>query len=218
MKNSTIALQEKVKENQTDSNNKIIYLYTHNPTDHDVFIKAAEGKGYDVLSLDHIIDNHFIQHIEHKSGDIQFVRVDSDTVDNLIKKDEKTESVLSETEQEKVKGWFETAAQGKAGAMVELKALSPEDQPVMITRPEFMRRMKEMQQLQGMGDPNMFPDTYQVVVNSNHPLIADKLVKEESEEARAELTSYLLNLGLLNQQMLRGGDLTSFIEKTLKMI
>ena len=209
---------EKVKPAQTDKNNKVVYLYTNTPVDHDVFVKAAQNKGYDVLHLDHIIDNHFIQHLEYKTPDVQFVRVDSDTVDNLIAKDETMESVLSEGDQEKVKTWFTEAAQSKPGAIVELKPLSPEDQPVIITRPEFMRRMKEMQQLQGMGDANLFPDSFQVIVNSNHPLIASKLLGEEDEAKRGELTQYLLNLGLLNQQMLRGSDLTSFIQKTLERL
>lgn len=210
--------QEKVKDQQTDKNNRVIYLYTNSPIDHDVFIKAAKNKGYDILEMDHIIDNHFIQHLEYKLENIQLVRVDADTVDNLIQKEEAAESVLGEAEQEKIKTWFTEITKEKPGAMVELKPLSPEDQPVIVTRPEFMRRMKEMQQLQGMGDPSMFPDSFQVIVNANHPLIATKLLNEEDEGKRKDLAQYLLNLGLLHQQMLRGADLTAFIEKSLERL
>lgn len=206
--------KEKIKSTQTDKHDKIIFLYTHQPAAHDSFIQAAKKRGYDVLLMDTVIDNHFIQQLEYKLGNVTFVRVDSDTVDNLIQKDEKIESVLSEKEQEAVKGIFEKLATG-AGNSVQLKPMSPEDQPVVITRPEFMRRMKEMQSLQGMnfGD---FPDSINVVVNTNHPLVAQKLVGEKNEEQQNQLARYLYDLALLNQGMLKGAELTAFIEKSLQ--
>lgn len=211
--------KEKVKENQTDKHNKIIYLYTNNTIDHDSFIKACENRGYDVLAMDNIIDNHFIQQLEYKLGDVTFVRVDSDTVDQLVQKDESQESVLSEQEQEKVKTLFEGIVKEKeAGASVALKALSPEDQPVLITKPEFMRRMKEMQALQGMQFGGAFPDTYNVVVNTNHPVVASKLLQEENEQTQKDLVQYLYNLALLNQNMLKGADLTNFINKSIDFL
>jgi molecular chaperone HtpG len=208
--------KERVKENQTDKHDKIVMLYTNAPDQHDSFVTAAKNKGYDVLLFDNVIDNHFMQHMEQKLGDVTFVRVDSDTVDNLVQKDEETESVMSEEQQNTVKELFEKVAD-KAGSTVVMKALSPDDQPVTITRPEFMRRMKEMQSLQGMqfGD---FPDSINVVVNSNHPLIANKLVEEQAEDARKEMADYLYKLALLNQNMLTGSDLTAFINKSIAFL
>ncbi len=208
--------KEKIKENQTDKHDKLVMIYTNNAVEQDSQITAAKNRGYDVLVFDTIIDNHFLQHLEHKLGDITFVRVDSDTVDNLVQKDEKQESVLSEDEEKKVKEVFEGLLDGP-GANVTLKPLSPEDQPVMITKPEFIRRMKEMQAMQGMSFDN-FPDSYNVVVNANHPLIAAKLANESDEGKQKDLASYLYNLALLNQNMLKGADLTAFVNKSLEFL
>lgn len=208
--------KEKVKDLQTDKHDKLVFLYSNNVSDHDSFIQAAKNKSYDILSFDNIIDNHFMQHLEHKLGDVTFVRVDSDTVDNLVQKDEQQESVLSEKEQEKVKDIFEEVL-GEKKSSVMMKPLSPEDQPVQITRPEFMRRMKEMQALQGM-QMDGFPDTFNIVVNTNHPLIASKLVNMRSQEKKADLANHLYNLALLNQNMLKGSDLTAFINKSIEFL
>ena len=208
--------KEKIKPGQTDKYDKIVMLYTHAPDQHNSFTEAAKAKGYDVLIFDNVIDNHFMQHIEQKFGDITFVRVDSDTVDNLVQKDETTESVLNEDEQTTVKEVFEKIVT-TAGSTVVTKALAPDDQPVTITRPEFMRRMKEMQSLQGMsfGD---FPDSVNVVVNTNHPLVAQRLLQEEDDTARQDVADYLYKLAMLNQQMLKGADLTAFINKSLSFL
>lgn len=206
----------KVKDAQTDKYDKVVMLYSNNEVEHNSFIQSAKNKGYDVLSFDNIIDNHFLQQLEHKLGDVTFVRVDSDTVDNLVQKDEKQESVLSEEEQNSIKGVFEGIAKDGGGTVV-LKPLSPDDQPVIITRPEFMRRMKEMQALQGM-QMDGFPDTFNVVVNSNHPLVASKLMGEKNEDKQKELGTYLYNLALLNQNMLKGANLTNFINKSLDFL
>jgi len=148
---------------------------------------------------------------------ITMVRVDSDTVDNLVQKDEKIDSVLSEKEETKIKEIFEAKTKD-SGATVVMKALTPSDQPVLITRPEFMRRMKEMQQLQGMADMGAFPDTYNLVVNSNHPLIAERLLKMRSEDKKEEFVKHLFDLARLNQGMLTGPDLTAFINKSVEYL
>ena len=205
----------KIKENQTDKHNKVVCLYTNAPEEHDSFIQSAKNRGYDVLELGTVLDNHFMQNLESKGQELTFIRVDSDTVDNLVQKDEVTASVLSEKEEESVKTVFK-AVVGEKGGNVETKALSPEDQPIIITKPEFMRRMKEMQAMQGMAMAN-FPDTYNVVVNTNHPLVADKILNGKEEEQK-DLAKYLYDLALLNQNMLKGADLTSFINKSLTFI
>lgn len=210
--------KEKVKEQQSDKNGKIVLLYSNGPSDHDVQISAAKAKGYDVLEFDQIIDNHFIQHLEHQeNAGISFARVDSDTIDTLIQKEDAPESVLSEEEQKTIRELFEALVKDKPGARVALKSLSPEDQPVLITRPEFLRRMKEMQSLQGMPG-NDFLESYNVVVNTNHPLLAQKLLKVKKEKDRQEMAVYLYQLALLHQNMLKGAELTSFIQRSQTMI
>ena len=209
--------KDKVKAAQTDKYNKIILLYTHSREEHHGLIEAAKNRGYDVLEMDTMIDAHFMQQLEYKLKDFTFVRVDSDTVDNLVQKDEKNESVLSEKEQETVKTIFEGLIKNQAGNSVVLKPLSPDDQPVQITRPEFMRRMKEMQALGGGGFGD-FGDMYNVVVNTNHPLIVEKLMTLPEGEERSYLGQHLLNLALLNQGMLKGEELTSFIKKSLEFL
>ncbi|MBK7409429.1 MAG: molecular chaperone HtpG [Saprospirales bacterium] len=209
--------KEHVKNTQTDKNGKIVFLYTSSPNDHDSQIKAAQSKGYDVLEFDQIVDNHFMHHLEQQMSEVNFARVDSDTIDQLIQKEEAPESVLSEKEQNTVKELFESLVKGKMGAKVVLKSLAPEDQPVVITRPEFMRRMKEMQALQGMPG-NDFLESYNVVINTNHPLIAQKMLKMRKEETRNDLATYLYQLALLHQNMLKGAELTSFIQRSQEMV
>jgi len=128
--------KEKVEPNQKDKHDKIVYLYTTNAKEHHSYIESAKAYGYDVLEFDNVIDNHFMQHLEHKVGGITFVRVDSDTADNLVQKDETKESVLSEKEVDKVKELFTTALGDLKGGQIELKPLSPEDHPVLITKPQ----------------------------------------------------------------------------------
>lgn len=208
--------KEKIKETQTDKHDKQVLIYTNNPVDHDSAIQACKNHSYDVLVFDHVIDNHFLQHVEQKQGDVTFVRVDSETIDNLVQKDIKTESVLSEDDQNKIKERFEKAIAGGGGTIV-MKAMSPEDQPVMITKPEFMRRMMEMQAMQGMTMQGM-PEMYNVVINTNHPLIASKLMKMRSEDKKEHLVSYLYDLARLNHNMLKGADLTAFVGRSLDFL
>jgi len=209
--------QEKVKDTQKDKYGKTVYLYTNSPKEHHSYIQSVKSYGYDVLEFDNIIDNHFMQHLEQKLTDVTFVRVDSDTPDNLVQKDEKKESVLSDKQVEKVKEIFTTSLGDLNGGHIEAKPLSPTDDPVLITKPEFMRRMKEMQAMQGM-DFGGLPDSHNVVINTNHPLIVDKLVKMRSEDKKEEFAQYLHNLAKLNQNMLKGEDMTSFIKKSIELI
>jgi len=209
--------KEKVENTQKDKHDKIVYLYTTNPKEHHSYIQSAKSYGYDVLEFDNIIDNHFMQHLEYKVGGITFVRVDSDTADNLVQKDEKKESVLSEKDVEKVKELFTSALGDLQGGQIELKPLSPEDHPVLITKPEFMRRMKEMQAMQGM-DLGAMPDMHNVVINTNHPLIVEKLLKMRSAEKKNDFAQYLHNLAKLNQNMLKGEEMSKFIAKSIEFM
>lgn len=207
---------EKVKPVQTDKYDKVVLLYAQSKDAQASYIKAAQDKSYDVLIMDHILDNHWLQHLEYKMEKITFVRVDSDSVDNLVQKDEKSESVLSGKDQEKVKSLFEEILTGEKN-FIQLKAMSPEVHPVVITRPEFMRRMKEMQALQGMqfGD---FPDSFNIVINTNHPLIADKLLNMRSPEKKQKFAKYLYDLARLNQHMLKGDEMNAFIAESIEFL
>ncbi|MCC7507668.1 MAG: molecular chaperone HtpG [Saprospiraceae bacterium] len=208
--------KEKIKTNQTDKHGKIVCIYTNAPAGHDAYIRSAVQRGYDVLKLDVVLDNHWIQQLEYKSElGFVFVRVDSDTVDRLVQKDEQKESVLSEKEIETVKTSFEKVVTD--GGRVECQPLAPEDLPVQVTKPEFLRRMKEMQALHGMGGAD-FLDSFNVVVNTNHPLVVQKMVKLDKDEERQQLAQYLYDLALLHQGMLRGEALTRFVGNTLEKL
>lgn len=207
--------RNKIKTNQTNKNGEVIYLYTHAPAQYHTQITAALDRGYDVLVMDQPIDNHFMQHLESKMEKTHFARIDSETLDKLIEKDEKIEHVLSAGEIEIVKKAFEPFVQGTMNK-VEVQSLSPSEAPVHIIKPEFMRRMKEMQMMQGMGS-DMFPDSYQLIVNGNNPIIADKFIKADPEK-QEQIARHLYRLALLNQNMLVGADLTDFVKKSLEMI
>ena len=207
---------EKVKETQKNKFDKIIILYTNHKDAQDFQIAAAKEEGYDVVLMDNVIDNHFIQQLEYKRQEISFKRVDANTVDNLIEKDEEKESALSEKETEKVKGLFQNLTESKGNIIIEIKPLSPSAPPVQIVKPEFMRRMKEMQSMNGMNLGDM-PDSYNLIVNGNHPLVAKKLLSAKSKK-QGELAEYFYNLALLHQNMLQGKDLTAFINKSLDMV
>ncbi len=207
----------KVEGTQKDKNDKIVYLYTTSPKEHYSYIQSAKAYGYDVLEFDNVIDNHFMQNLEYKEGGVTFVRVDSDTPDNLVQKDETKESVLSDKEVEKVKELFTTALGDLQGGQIDVKPLSPDDHPVLITKPEFMRRMKEMQAMQGM-DLGGMPDMHNVVINTNHPLIVEKLLKMRSADKKTDFAQYLHNLAKLNQNMLKGEDMSKFIAKSIEFM
>ncbi len=212
------AYKEKIKALQTDKYDRVVALYTPSPDLHASYLKQARDMGYDVLHLHHVIDNHFIQHLEYKGENMTFVRVDSDTPDHLIQKEDKKESVLSEKEQEKVKELF-ASLPGVKDHQVLMRPMAPDSHPVMITRPEFMRRMQEMQMMQGMGmDSDMAGEHYQVMVNANHPLIADKLLNMRSQEKKEKFASYLLRLAKLNQGMLKGEEMSAFIQDSIEFL
>jgi molecular chaperone HtpG len=211
------AYDEKIKALQTDKNNKLVHIYSTNPTEQYTYIQAAKNRSYDVLLMDHPIDNHFIQHLEYKLPNTSFVRVDADTADQLIHKDEKVESVLNEQEKESIKGLFENIVKATPGATAVLKDLSPTDDPISIVRPEFMRRMKEMQALQGMsfGD---FPDAINVNINTNHPLICQKILLETDDTKKNSIASYLVQLAKLQQNMLKGEELNQFVHTSISQL
>lgn len=209
--------KEKVKANQTAKDGQVIYLYTTDAGKQDSFIQGAKAKAYDVLKLDGVLDNHFINTLEQKLEKVHIKRVDSDTLDKLIDKDEKIESVLNKDEQEKVKGVFEKAINNK-NMSVAVESLSPDELPVVITMSEFMRRMKDMAKMGGgYGFMGTMPDNYNVAVNGNHTII-QKILKAENEEQQVKLAKQAYDLALLSQNMLTGSDLTNFIKRSVELV
>lgn len=187
----------KIEANQKDKNNHLIYLYATNSEDQFTYIKAAKNKDYDVLLLDGQLDMHFINTMESKFTESRFVRVDSDTIDNLIAKDEKNVSVLNDSEQQNIKWAFEGILPESKSYWVTSDSMSDKDMPVIIAREEFMRRMKDMSAFSGgTGFYRDLPDDYKVIVNTNHPLIVDLSTKLEKKTVskRMEIDSQLETL------------------------
>lgn len=208
-----------VKPIQTDKDKKVVYLYATNENEQHAYIDAAVSRGYEVLLMNTMLDPHFINHLESKLKDISFVRVDADTIDKLIKKDENTVSKLTEEQQNKLRPIVEGTV-SKEQFMVQFENLSEKDAPMLITRPEFMRRMKDMNALGGggaMGFYGNMPDMYNLVVNSNHPLIS-RILEETDEEKQKNLTKQATDLALLSQGLLKGEGLTNFIKRSVELI
>lgn len=210
--------KEKVSTNQTDKDKNLVYLYTTDPGKQDSFVQAAKNKSYDVLKLDGVLDNHFINTLEQKLEKTQIKRVDSEIIDKLIDKDAKMESVLSKEEQEKVKTIFDKAINNPSMTVV-VESLSTDELPVVITMSEWMRRMKDMAKMGGGGYAFMggMPDSYNVAINGNHT-ITQKILKAETEEQQLVLAKQAFDLGLLSQNMLTGSDLTSFIKRSIALV
>jgi molecular chaperone HtpG len=208
-----------IKPNQTDKDKKLIYLYATNVQEQHAYIDAAKNRGYDVLLMETMIDPHFINQMESKLKDSAFVRVDADTIEKLIKKDENTISKLTEEEQKTLQPVIEGTI-SKEQFTVQFENLSEKDAPMIITRPEFMRRMKDMNQLGGggaMGFYGNMPDMYNLVVNANHPLIS-KILHESDKDKQTNLAKQATDLALLSQGLLKGESLTNFIKRSVEMI
>ncbi|MEZ4849796.1 MAG: molecular chaperone HtpG [Bacteroidia bacterium] len=231
--------KEKVAGNQTDKDENVIYLYTTDKKNQDMFIRAAEKKSYDVLNMNGVIDSHFIGLLERKFEKTKWARVDSDTVDKLIvkaeeakveeveategedgkkktkKKKKPAELVLTEEQENKLKETF-TKVITREGMHVQVDKLGKDQLPILLTRPEFMRRMKEMAAMGGGGMAYMgeMPETINVVVNTQHPLVQNIIDQEDG----SELAKQLYDLALLSQNLLEGKDLTDFIHRSVEML
>ncbi|WP_417887384.1 molecular chaperone HtpG [Zunongwangia sp.] len=210
-------LKEAIKDNQTDKDGNLVVLYASNQDEQHSYIQAAKDKGYKVILLDSPIVPHLLQKLESSEEKITFTRVDSDHVDNLIKKDEEKISKLSDDEKEKLKGDFEKVVP-KEKYTVQMEAMDSDAAPLMITQPEFMRRMKEMQQTGGGGMFGMgnMPEMYNLVVNTNHPLVSEILGAEAETQER--LIKQSLDLARLSQNLLKGEELTAFIKRSFDMV
>ena len=211
-------LEEKIKANQTDKDGNLVILYASNEHDQHSYIQAAQDKGYEVLLLDSPIVPHLIQKLEASKEKIQFARVDADHINNLIKKDEPAISKLNDTEKETLK---KSVEEGIADTKftVQLEDLESTDAPFIITQPEFIRRMKDMQATGGGGMFGMgnFPEMYNLVVNTNSDL-AGKILSTESAEEKTSHIKQALDLAKLSQNLLKGKELTDFIQRSYQQL
>jgi molecular chaperone HtpG len=218
-KSETNTLDEykiKVQDFQTDKNGQLVWLYTQDADGQHSYVEAANQKGYDVLVMDSPIDMHFIQHLEMKLEKTSMKRVDADILDKLIEKSDTPTHALTETEVNDIKKIFEEAINNKAMS-VELESLQAEQLPVIITREEWMRRMKEMSKMGGgMNFYGNLPETFKVSLNGNHPLLKKILLADAEQQAKLAKQAY--DLALLAQGMLKGADLTAFVNRSVETL
>lgn len=207
--------REKITALQTDKDGKIIVLYTNDAEAQFGFVKAAKDRGYDVLSLDGPLVPHWISKMEQEGLNLTFARVDADTLDKLIKKSEEIPSKLSKEEEEQLQTVFEGSV-NKEKFKVEFSSMSETEAPIIVTQPEFIRRMMEQQKMGGGGFFGAFPETYQLVVNSNHPKVGELLKSDDTQ--RADKAKQLTDLALLSQGMLKGEALNQFIERSIELV
>ena len=210
-------LKEKTKDAQTDKDGKLVQLYASNIDEQHAYIEAAKAKGYTVLLLDSPIVSHLLQKLETSEENISFARVDADQVDKLILKEDTTPSKLSEENQNKLKSLVEDVVP-QTTYTVQLEPMDSQAMPFMITQPEFMRRMKEMQQTGGGGmfGGNM-PEMYNLIVNVNHPLVS-QILGTKTKKKQTRLIKQSVDLARLSQNLLKGEELTSFINRSFELI
>ena len=212
-------LKEKIKPAQTDKDDKLVVLYASNKDEQHSYIQSVKEKGYEVLLLDSPIVAHLLQKLEGSNENTTFVRVDSDHIDNIIKKEDTAISKLTDEEKETLKTFLEEAIPSEKFS-VQLEAMDSNANPFIITEPEFMRRMKDMQKSGGgggmFGMGNM-PDMYNLVVNTNHELVGE-ILNTKTQKKKERLVSQALDLAKLSKNLLKGEDMTAFIKRSYEMI
>jgi molecular chaperone HtpG len=213
-------LQEKIKAAQTDKDGKTVILYASDKEAQHSYIETAKAKGYEVLLLDSPIIGHLIQKLESSKENISFARVDADHIDKLIQKEETQISKLSDEEKETLKTELEKVIGEKSSYTVQLEAMDSNASPFTITEPEFMRRMKEMQQTGGGG--GMFgmgsmPEMYNLIVNTNNELVGE-ILNTKTAKKKERLINQSLDLAKLSKGLLKGKDLTEFIKRSYEMV
>jgi len=209
-------LKEALKDTQTDKDDKLILLYASDAEAQHSYIEQAKNKGYKVLLLDSPIISHLIQKLEGSKENVSFARVDGDTIENLIKKEEASLSKLTDDEKETLKPIIEEVVK-EGGYTVQLEPLDSNSLPFVLTQPEFMRRMKEMQQTGGGGMMGAMPDMYNLVVNTNHELVG-QILNTKTQKKKERLIQQALDLAKLSQNLLKGEALTQFIQRSVDLI
>ncbi len=209
---------EQIKPLQTDKDGNVVILYATNKDEQYAYISSAKERGYDVLIMNTPLDAHYINHLESKLEKVKFTRVDSDTVEKLIKKDGELPSKLTEDDKKILQPIFEGFLD-KMQYSVAFEDLNATDLPVTITRPEFMRRMKDMSAMGGgsMGFYGNMPEMMNLVVNANHPLV-DKVLKDTNTDSQKLVVKQAIDLALLSQGLLKGEALSTFIKRSVELI
>jgi len=208
-----------IGKTQKDKDKNHIILYTSDINKQDSFIQDAKNRNYDVVIFNNVIDSHYINHLEQKLDKVQIKRVDSDILDKLIDKGDKKETVISDKDKEKLKTIFDKIINNQS-TVVTIEALSPKDNPVTITLPEFFRRMQDMAKTSGGGNPMMMGGPGEMVavsINGNHKTI-EKILKAKTSKTKEKMASQLYDLALLSQNMLTGSELTSFVKRSLDIL
>ncbi|MFT6921513.1 MAG: molecular chaperone HtpG [Crocinitomicaceae bacterium] len=208
--------KEKIAALQTNKDGKIVMLYTNDPQEQFGFVKKANDRGYDVLHLDGPLAPHWIAKLEQSNDNIMFVRVDSDTLDKLIQKEEEIPSKLSKEDEDKLKPLFEEVV-NKEKYSVQFESMNSEDAPVIITQPEFIRRMMEQQKMGGGGFMGAFPDMRNMVINANHEKVSD-ILNTKTKKSQERKIKQLTDIALLSQGLLKGEELNEFIERSIELI
>ena len=208
----------KIEENQKNKDNKLVFLYTTNKEEQHEYIQNAKNREYDVLELDGPLTSHIVGRFEMKLENTSFARVDADTIDKLIEKKDTPKSNLTEDQEKQLKEIIEGVV-NKETYNVQFESMSEKDNPMVITRPEFMRRMKEQSETGGGGMYGMgnLPDSYNLVVNANHPLVSKILIETDADKAK-QLTKQATDLAMLSQGLLKGEALSNFIKRSVDLI
>jgi molecular chaperone HtpG len=204
---------------QKNKENRLVVIYTTNPVQQNSYIRSAQDKGYKVIKLETLVDAAFINQMEMKWPDVHFTRVDADIADSLVDKNEKAESILTHEQETKLKELFNVQVP-EVHTQVEIKGMSPEAPPVVATRPEFMRRMKDMSAISGGGMAGFYanlPDEVTLTVNGNHP-IYQNILNDEDAGKQEKTVRNLADLALLSQGLLKGNDLTNFINRSVELM
>ena len=207
-----------VSKTQKDKDKNTVILYSNDPEKQDSFIEEAKKRNYDIVLFDNVIDSHYINHIEQKLDKVQIKRVDSDILDKLIDKDEKKEAVISDDEKESLKKIFEKIINNPS-TVINVESLSTDESPVVITLPEFFRRMQDMAKSSG-NNPMMMGGAGEMVsvsINGNHKLI-DKILKAKTNKTKEKIASQVYDLALLSQNMLTGSKLTGFVQRSIDIL
>jgi molecular chaperone HtpG len=208
--------KEKISALQTNKDGKLVILYSNNPEEQYGFVQKAKGRGYDVLQIDGPLAPHWISKMEQDNENMSFARVDADTLDKLIQKDQEIPSKLSKEEEDSLKPMFEEVLD-KQKFSVQFESMDSSDAPIIITQPEFIRRMKEQQAMGGGGFYGAFPEMYTVVVNANHAKIGDVL-GTKTKKSQERKVKQLTDIALLSQGMLKGEALNAFIERSIELV
>ncbi len=207
---------EKVKPLQTDKNEKVVFLYTNSPEEQFGFVQKAKDRGYDVLHLEGPLIPHWVAKAEQSFENVSFARVDADTLEKLIQKEEDLPSKLSEKDQNALKPMFEELVD-KQKFQIQFESMDSKDAPIIITQPEFIRRMMEQQRMGGGGFYGAFPETYNMVINSNHDKILN-ILETKTKKSQERKIKQLTDIALLSQGMLKGEALNAFIERSIDLV